>query len=396
MSEKQVSSKKEQFISEVSRSLADTSFVKISLGNYKGKIDQLKKVLIKPILLKEEKSWSFTYRYKTKDVVKNYIEADGVQRLTEYLDQDFFIATLFTTQFDLIYENIHDKKFILRKTAPSNLKATPTSHDVQKKRAIRPEASYLRDLGIADKNGKIYKATQDKYRQINHFINMLKSTFKKLPKDKPVYITDMGAGKGYLTFSLYDHLRNALNIDAHITGVESRKDLVDLCNGIAEASSFEQLKFIEGNIQDFQIDNINLLIALHACDTATDDAIYKGISSGADVIVVAPCCHKQIRRELEERNTKTDIDYLLKYGVFMERQAEMVTDGLRGLILEYYGYRVKVAEFISDAHTPKNVMIIATKTEREPKSDEAILMKINAAMNYFGIDYHHLAKALDM
>jgi hypothetical protein len=394
MREDKKESKKEQFIIQVSRSMADSSFVKLSLGNYKGDVEHLKKILIKPIVIKDEKHWSFTYRYQTNDVVKNYLEVAGLNMLVEFVQKDFHIATLFTTQFDLIYENIHNKKFVLRKTAPSVISAPSSTHDVKKKRAIRPEATYLKALGIADKHGKIYKATQDKYRQINHYINMLKSTFKNLPKEEAIHIVDMGAGKGYLTFSLYDHLTNSLNLDVHVTGVESRKELVDLCNMIANESKFEQLKFVEGNIEEYQTDQVDLLIALHACDTATDDAIYKGITSEAKVIVVAPCCHKQIRREFDERNTETDLDYLLKYGVFKERQAEMVTDGIRGLILEYYGYRVKVAEFISDAHTPKNVMIIATKTERVPKSDEQILMRINAAMNYFGIDYHHLGRAL--
>lgn len=139
-----------------------------------------------------------------------------------------------------------------------------------------------------------------------------------------------------------------------------------------------------------------MLVALHACDTATDDAIFRGISGGAEVIVVAPCCHKQVRREIEANKADNNLDFLLKYGIFLERQAEMVTDGIRSLILEYFGYKVKVAEFISDAHTPKNVMIIATKTNRAAKSDDALLEKIKSSMQYFGVQEQQLMKLLDV
>jgi len=148
---------------------------------------------------------------------------------------------------------------------------------------------------------------------------------------------------------------------------------------------------------------VNLLIALHACDTATDDAIFKGIKANAELIVVAPCCHKQIRREIEQHKVKNDVSFLTKYGIFLERQAEMVTDGIRALILEYFGYKTKVFEFISDAHTPKNVLVVGVKKSpksgvRSPQFDEqnAILEKIKASKAYFGIEYHHLERLLDL
>ena len=154
----------------------------------------------------------------------------------------------------------------------------------------------------------------------------------------------------------------------------------------------EKLHFEEGTIADYNSAGTNMLIALHACDTATDDAIYKGITAGSDLIVVAPCCHKQIRREMEKNKAENDIGFLTKYGNFLERQAEMVTDGIRALILEYFGYKTKVFEFISDVHTPKNVMIVGIKNQRDAPEKESILKKIHEAKAYFGIDYHHLEK----
>jgi hypothetical protein len=201
----------------------------------------------------------------------------------------------------------------------------------------------------------------------------------------------MGAGKGYLTFAVADYLAATLKSEARVVGVEMRPDLVALCNAIAEKSGLNQLSFEQGTIDAFDSTGASALIALHACDTATDDAIAKGISAGAELIVVAPCCHKQIRREIEAAAASSPLDYLMKHGIFVERQAEMVTDGIRALILEYFGYSTKVFEFISDLHTPKNVLIVGTRTNRA--RDPAILDKIAAAKAMFGIQRHYLEVA---
>jgi len=172
---------------------------------------------------------------------------------------------------------------------------------------------------------------------------------------------------------------------------------VELCNGIARKSGFENLYFEEGTIENYAPQSeFNVLIALHACDTATDEAIYQGIKADADLIVVAPCCHKQIRREMEKNKAQNELDFLVKHGIFLERQAEMVTDGLRSLILEYHGYATKVFEFISDAHTPKNVLIVGEKRGNLPVNQVETLRKIQDAKGFFGIGYHQLEVLLDL
>ena len=205
-------------------------------------------------------------------------------------------------------------------------------------------------------------------------------------------VVDMGSGKGYLTFALYDYLHSTLGLKTQVQGVEYRKDMVDLCNQFAHNAGFEGLSFTQGTILDYEHKDISMLIALHACDTATDDAIYKGLQSSAELIVVAPCCHKQIRREIEKNKAQNELKFLTKYGIFLERQAEMVTDGIRALILEYFGYKTKVFEFISDAHTPKNVLVVGIKSGINPKRQEEILQEIAQTKAYFGIDYHHLER----
>lgn len=384
-------SKIANFLSALEESLRDGGFVKLALGAYKGPEDQLKQIHVRRIQIKREEKLSFTYRYKTRDIVKNHGLPEGVDMLREALASGFHAATLYTTGFDLVLDDRSLKKKPASQTAPA-----PSGHDREKKRLIETEGkTYLHALGITDAQGNVFKNAQDKYRQINRYVEILSGLINNLPPERLNKIVDMGSGKGYLTFALYDYLIG-IGLHPEVTGVEYRADLVALCNKIAAEAQFTGLHFAQGSIADYDCADANILIALHACDTATDDAIYKGITAGAELIVVAPCCHKQIRREIEKGGIHNDLDFLMKHGIFVERQAEMVTDGLRALILEYYGYTTKVFEFISDAHTPKNVLIVGTKSSRAPASDPAILDSIQAAKAYFGIASHHLEKRLGL
>ncbi len=377
------------FLSTLESSLRDGSFVKLSLGAYQGPDDQLKSIHVRKILIKREEKLSFTYRYKTRDIVKNHGHAEGLAHVREALASGFQAATLFTTEFDLILG-----KRTLRRKAPSHSEPAPVSHDRDKKRLIGAEnKDYLHALNITDAQGTVFKNAQDKYRQINKYVEILSGLIQGMARGPLKKIVDMGSGKGYLTFALSDYLYGT-GQNPEIIGVEYRADLVELCNKIAAATPFHTLHFVQGSIADYNCGGANILIALHACDTATDDAIYKGITAGAELIVVAPCCHKQIRREIEKARASNDLAFLMKHGIFVERQAEMVTDGLRALILEYCGYATKVFEFISDAHTPKNVLIVGSK--KSDFRDPAILQEIKAAKAYFGIETHHLEKMLGL
>ncbi|WP_375560422.1 SAM-dependent methyltransferase [Bernardetia sp. OM2101] len=445
-----------QFIEKIKESLENDSFIKITLSNFISnqenipviignptkdiKINStLQKILIRKTIIKREEKLTFVYRHKTNDITKNYSIEEGVKEIITFLtkensdknlenDKGFFNqAILFTTNFDLHIKNI-SKTPTIHSQKPTQKQTLSTSHDKQKKRAIQTKdqkgnlKNYLQALKITDDTGKVYKNAQDKYKQINQYIEILSVLLKQLPSQKPLQITDMGAGKGYLTFALYDYLKNNLKLKVNSVGVEFRKDLVELCNQIAEESSFENLNFVEGTIEDYQIksdskteqetkkeDRTHVLIALHACDTATDDAIFKGVEADAELIVVAPCCHKQIRREIEKKeiekkdvekkeNQKTQniLSPLTSYGIFLERQAEMLTDTMRCLLLNYCGYQTKAVEFISDAHTPKNVLLIATKKEsflEESRKTER-LEEFEKLKSFFGIETHYLEKLI--
>ncbi|SFG95318.1 class I SAM-dependent methyltransferase [Pedobacter insulae] len=383
-----------KFAGLLRESIANNNFIKLSLGNYHGNDEALKNLYIRKVKIKRADMLSFNYRYKTRDIFKNFAVDTGVAKVIQYVSNDFKVGTLFTTDEETVIEH-HQKKGILIRSK-KNVQAiqVSTAHDKEKKRMIKPAGNtYLHSLKITDADGNVFKNAQDKYKQINQYIEILSSLIKELPTGTIKNVVDMGSGKGYLTFALYDYLHQQLALKAQVTGVEYRGDLVNLCNDIARQADFEQLKFVEGTIEAYEVSKINLLIALHACDTATDDAIYKGIQAGAELIVVAPCCHKQIRREIEQHKVKNDVSFLTKYGIFLERQAEMVTDGIRALILEYFGYKTKVFEFISDAHTPKNVLVVGIKgKEQGAKSKDETLQKIKEAKAYFGIGYHHLER----
>ncbi|WEK19875.1 MAG: SAM-dependent methyltransferase [Candidatus Pedobacter colombiensis] len=388
----------QQFKDLLSQSVGDNTFVKISMGNYQGNEKELRNIYIRRVKIKRADMLSFTYRYKTRDIIKNFSISEGITLVANFISNDFKIATLFSTEKEVILEYGKKQLITLREKALVKPVVVSLSHNKEKKRLILPHGkSYLTELKLTDADGNVFKNAQDKYKQINQYIEILNSLIKELPAGSVKRVVDMGSGKGYLTFALYDYLQQLMEEKIHVTGVEYREDLVLLCNAIAERSGFSQLDFIQGTIEDYAVPAIDLLIALHACDTATDDAIYKGIKANAKLIVVAPCCHKQIRREMEKHKVKNDVSFLTQYGIFMERQAEMVTDGLRALILEYFGYKTKVFEFISDAHTPKNVLVVGIKMkDKGAKHKDEILQKIRDAKAYFGIGYHHLERLFEL
>lgn len=380
-------SKTAEFIDLAAQSLKDGTFAKLTLGHYTGAED-LKKITVKKIVVKRIEKLGFTYTHKTKDIAKNYDFNEGLGIIKKYLGADFHAANLFTTEFDLAFD-----KNKLRKSEPTVTEIPSTEHDRAKNRVVAKKP-YLHDLGVTDASGNVLKSSQDKFRQIDKYVEILSGLVRDIPQDKIKNIVDMGSGKGYLTFALYDYLA-AQGHNPTVTGVEYRTDMVDLCTKIAAKSGFDGLKFQQGTIENYDASNANILIALHACDTATDDALAKGIAANAELIVVAPCCHKQIRNEMEKAN-QGDLEFITRHGIFMERQAEMVTDGLRALILEYFGYSVKVFEFISGEHTAKNVMIVGTRNPKAKAKPPALLAKIADTKARFGITRHHLEKALNI
>ncbi|MGB8819017.1 MAG: SAM-dependent methyltransferase [Rhizobiaceae bacterium] len=380
--------------------VAKGSFVRLQMNKPGPLAEDLKMIEVRPLLIKGEVKLSFTYRHQTRDIVKNYTLDEAAALIAANLADKFANARMFTLEGDLQLSR-QGEGFALHRHPASETAVPKLDHNRQKNRIMAGGKGWMHALGLADAKGDILPTAQDKYRQINKYIEVLDSLLRQLPEgagtDRRVRIADMGAGKGYLTFALYDHLANTMKRKAEVVGVEVRPDMVKLCNATAKASGFSGLSFVEGSIDGFDCAGFDVVIALHACDTATDDAIAKAVKAGAALIVVAPCCHKQIRREMEKaRQGKSvnPLEFLLKYGTYVERVAEMVTDGLRAELLELSGYKVNLFEFISDTHTPKNVMITAVRQGVSEKRTAALRGSIQATKAQFGIGLHYLEGAL--
>ncbi|MGB1018012.1 MAG: class I SAM-dependent methyltransferase [Chitinophagales bacterium] len=381
-----------KFIENAKQSIKENEFVKLILSNKRDKKNDLKAVYLKTVLLKDQLKLNFVYKHNTKDITKNLELNEAFEELQKLLETHFFQALLLSTAADFNLILRKDKSSTLKKSKATTSKKPELKHNHEKNRLIKAKNNvYLEALKVVNASGNILPKKQKKFKQINKYIEVINDVLEPIYFENEMNIVDMGAGKGYLTFALYDYLKNTANKNPKITGIELRPDLVSKCNEIAKLSEFEDLKFIEGSIQSAEIQKLDVLIALHACDTATDDAIYRGIDANAEAIIVAPCCHKQIRKQLNPTN---DLKQILQFGILKERQAELLTDSLRALILETHGYKTKVFEFISGEHTPKNVLIVATKTKKPKKDISIIKRQIENIKTTFGIEYHYLEKLI--
>ena len=251
------------------------------------------------------------------------------------------------------------------------------SHDRVKNFVLHANANYWHQLGITTVNGQIKNGMQRKWIQCQRFVeivaNLVSSTSSR------VSIVDMGCGRGYLTFALHSHLlENNFNVTS--VGVELRRSLVDQTNGIAKACGFDTLSFIEGSIQSYQhtytsdSNNLSILMALHACDTATDDSLWFGIRNNCDIIVAAPCCHQELRPQLDAAKNRSSnpLEPVLRHPIYRERMAETLTDAIRAILLELANYSVQLVEFVPTEHSPKNLLLVATRRER-PRSQAQML-----------------------
>ncbi len=381
----------ERFVNELRHALARETFVKLTLGNYKGIDEHLQKILIRRVNTKKGERLYFLYRSDTRDTAKNFDIDAGIELIAKALDGEFFGAHLFTTENDFQLD-IGRKGSRLNVAKPTFTAAPRLDHDREKRRLVDPGSFYLKALGITDDAGRVRDRQQDKWRQINKFVEVLDSLVEKseLHNKRELRIVDMGSGKGNLTFAAYDYFANIRGARVEMTGVDTKPDLVEIGNGIASASGFDGLRFVVGSIADFNVGDADILIALHACNTATDDAIYKGIMARAGLIVVAPCCHQEIRPQIKPPEMFRDV---LKHGVMLERVAETATDGLRSLLLERSGYSTKLFEFVSVEHTPKNNMLVGTrlKTALDPTRFDHEIQEIKS---FYGIQTQHLEKLL--
>ena len=380
----------EKFLSRVAEAAEQSTLVKVTLSKPTDKHDELRNIYVKPVLIKEKRLFAFTYRFERRDEVKNYDALQMIAALKELVPSRFLNGVLFTLSEDVTLLVSSKGKATLQTKRVQECREPDLEHDKQKVRLINPANPWWYQLGLTTREGKVTADMQHKFKQIYKYAEIVESLIKPMKFNGTVHIADMGAGKGYLTFALHELLTQKLKLDVDIKGVEIRPDLVLKINEIIKSSGLKGLEFVESSIEAYHPQQLDVLIALHACNTATDDAIAKGIRAGARLMVCAPCCHKQIRQEME-RSGMTDA--ITRYGIFMERQAVMVTDTIRALIMEYYGYKTQVMEFIEMEHTPKNVLLVGRKTEK-PVNQDVIIDEIKSLKKRFGIKQHYLETVL--
>jgi SAM-dependent methyltransferase len=383
----------EEFFRLLNDSASNGTFVKLTLGRYHGADDTLRKLHVRPVVLRAGPHWSFTWHHATVDITKNHPPAEALTQIQALVGSDFGTANLFTTTQDAQLEFPSDGKAWLKVVAHEASALPSEKHDHKKARPIAPGSPWLQSLGVTTAGGLVREGMSAKFKQINRFVELLAPLVQEapLPTDRPIEVADMGCGKGYLTFATWQHLHDVAKTSAHVRGIELRPELVELCNATARKCGCDGLEFAAGAIADTAINPLDVLIALHACDTATDDAIARGINAHASLIVVAPCCHKELSPQLI---APAVLAPALRHGIFHERHAEFVTDALRVLLLEWAGYDTRAFEFISTEHTAKNLMIAAVR--RATTFDrEAAALRVREFAGFYGVRRQQLARQLD-
>ena len=234
------------------------------------------------------------------------------------------------------------------------------------------------DLGVQTKEGKIIHAKYDKFKQINRFLEFVQDILPALPQDRKISILDFGCGKSYLTFALYYYLKILNHYQVDVVGLDLKEDVIDNCNRLKEKYGYDDLMFLKGDIKEYNDkEQVDMVVTLHACDTATDYALYKAITWNAKVILSVPCCQHELNKQIDSRLLQP----VLKYGLLKERMSALLTDGIRANLLEKAGYETQILEFIDMEHTPKNILIRAVKKDGFRKKIGTELNELTTAIH---------------
>ena len=345
---------------------------------------------VRPIALKGQPMLSFVDSLATRDITKNLPVDAGLAQVDELLGDVFRDAHLFTTAAELQLklgkkgraDAGHLTEHVLDASAKPAL-AAGTAHDRAKQRWVDQNRPFLTALGVTTADHALVPAMARKWKQINKFVEIFAHALERSPlKDRPALrVVDFGAGKAYLSFAVHDWLTQAKQTQADVVGVELRPDLVEQGNRIVQDLQLQGMRLAQGDVRETAPEPMDVMIALHACDTATDHAIHLGVKAGASVILCSPCCHKQLRPQLLSPHPLRSV---FQHGIHAEQQAEMLTDSLRALLLEAQGYDTQVFEFVSLEHTAKNKMILAVK-RAAPSSPTAALEQVAELKRFFGV-----------
>ncbi|RYL23063.1 class I SAM-dependent methyltransferase [Acinetobacter piscicola] len=386
-----MSEQEQKFINAVQQAIETQSFERLILSQYKGELAQLEKMTFRIISLQDQSMMSCLYRYKTQDVTKNYAIDESFTVIQELFSQ-CKQANLFSTEQEIQLKKNKKKALLTYSKVTPQVKQQEQQHDRSKHRYVDQDSYFLQPLGITDSKAQIIPSMARKWKQINKFVEIFAGALDKIDhQDQALQVVDFGSGKGYLTFALYDYLAKNQFIP-QVTGVELNPKMVEFCQKVATEANFQHLDFFQGDVRTYAPKKLDVMIALHACDVATDFAIHTGIRLNAQMIMCAPCCHKELRPQLKSPKVLAP---MLQFGIHAGQQAEMLTDTIRALLLNAYGYDTKVFEFVALEHTSKNKMILATKRKNFTAPDKDVLAQIAALKQMYGIQQQSLELLLN-
>lgn len=357
---------------------AENELLYAILSSPHDKAAKCKKITLRPFIVNQSISYQITEFHGTQALHKN-LSREACQSFLEEQIQSNFKQSLFCAkQSD--YQILNNKKRITILKKPPSKTTISLTHNRQKEYLLNEDAPFLLELGITRPDGKIKPDKNHKYRQLNRFLELIDDVLPHFKTKKKLHIIDFGCGKAYLTFALYHYLVNLKKYEVQILGLDLKEEVIAFCQKLAEKLGYSGLEFKVGDINKYSMtDPLDMVISLHACDTATDAVLEKAIRWNAEVILCVPCC----QHELIKQVSSTSLSPLLQHGILKERFAALVTDAARAQLLEILGYQTQVLEFIDLEHTPKNLLIRAIKraSPKDPKDDLQAYANFKHALN---------------
>lgn len=333
--------------------------VRVVISNLKkGAVCEYSKVTIKPYNSSKGIMYQFEYTVKNQVKHRNVEEYNLVDEISLLLENYFTQCMVYGTESDYHINCYGDK--VKAKTMAATKKIAIGGHNKKKRYILNEDEhiDFLVYLGVMTKDGKVVNSKYNKFRQINKYLELIKPSIDMLPKDRPLKIVDFGCGKAYLTFALYYYVVKILNMQAEITSLDLKEEVIDYCNKVARELGYDSLEFQKGNIKDYsRTQDVDMVIMLHACDNATDEGIVQSLKFNAKIIIAVPCCQHEFFRQIENEN----LEPILQFGILKDRMTALATDSLRAQILKALGFDVTVMEFIETEHTPKNLAIRAIR-----------------------------------
>lgn len=333
--------------------------------------DSFSKVKVRPLLMKGELMYQVSEIRGTQIFHINLQKEELIDRLTEYLSKDFLQAEISTSSLQATVLISKKGRITIKKKRQQKEDKIDLSHNKVKNYILQEgiPVPFLVDLGIQTADGKVVKSRYDKFRQINRYLEFIADIMPILPTDRPIRIIDFGCGKSYLTFALYYYMNILCKRDIRVVGLDLKEKVIEDCNQLAKRYGYQHLSFVAGDVSQYKTEKqVDMVVTLHACDTATDYALEKAVKWGAGVILTVPCCQHEVNLQIQNEILQP----LLKYGLLKERMSALITDGIRANLLEEQGYQVQVMEFIDMEHTPKNILIRAVKDFRGKKRKTGI------------------------